>query len=881
MLISYLPIGPGKLPIASRLFSALADYLDCDDDTFQRAQQIVVALAAMVPAFKQESIPERVFIDGSRIYEEAGDLCLAIDAPDMAYNMFEASYNLASSIGAPALPVATKLLDTADAEKLDQFASSAWRFAAERIRESIASGGEWLEALDAIELALAVEPAPDKGFRQMLFQHLMAVVRAARDTPIAAILPMLVTQAPADAVEPSFRRQFYAMLLGATVDQLAAAPEGAVAHLAAIKGQSLADDLRIELSPVAKVRPGLSWTDLSLSHRRLIRVVPLGRSLVADVDRTGGFALELVHEIGHAYCLLGPIGWGYTALRAALHYAEMMLFDVAGRSSSEASWRHADPLNQLPANPLAASLALRQLEIAQRAHILRTVWTPWLEGVALYLELLCDPATSANEIIAPHEIVRGLVDYQVEEPRPGESEDAYSTRYANQTAQEFEKFYTAALKRCSRLRHAAYAQAGGDTSLYLSGYLIVRALVSRWERTLDRQLKPIDAVKLLLDATRNGTREALPDLDLPVEEFHSESLARVTRWLFSLADLDGATLEAFFQEVQPDDRKRPFDWATGKPVPLSEPTDSTLVDFIDDLVTAATSTIMGVPGETREARLRDEGFVRHRAGMGALFEAHYQRMTLVPLGHDSARLLTFDDHSRVAICPRTYAGLDGADSDLRWQRYSIGSWVAPGGADEIHLIRATCARHRTARADVTRVVDMVGYSDSPVSAAGVSYVCCSIGSEWSHVTLGYGRKMLDTDHQTFRQRILSRLEPLPFCRDEANNILSISFLADRLERSGVTAPMTAADHSADAQSAAFALCGRVFGVTEAAARTALLKCASSPVARSEAFAYLHDSGMSRSPEIPRHPHNADLVHLAFDANARSAIKPVTENSWHN
>ena len=50
---------------------------------------------------------------------------------------------------------------------------------------------------------------------------------------------------------------------------------------------------------------------------RYLDAVPLRRSLLVDLDRTGDTVMELVHELTHAHTLLGPLGWARTACRSA------------------------------------------------------------------------------------------------------------------------------------------------------------------------------------------------------------------------------------------------------------------------------------------------------------------------------------------------------------------------------------------------------------------------------------------------------------------------------------------------------------------------------------------------------------------------------------
>jgi hypothetical protein len=867
----------------SRFVESFGALIAADHDVIDRLRVVLPELAAVCHGFQAETLSDQQLRQAVQVLQDSGDLCESLYSQDMSYNLYEVGYGIANMLDEPALGLATSLLATAQPAKTDQFSSAAWRFAAERLRSSIAARSEWIEALDAVELALTAPPADDLALRQTLYQTLERAVRSAMDTPIGAIVAVMLSQAPPGTVAEATREQLYKVFVSPTAELPSDGNvQNATAFMAAIKAQNMIDDLRVELGSPSTKRPRTNWHDLTLDHGRLTSAVPLGRSLIADIDRTGGFALELVHELGHAYCLLGPIGWIHTALRAANHYVEMILLDIASTPQDQNTTAPREPLQDLPTSEVALAAAQYQLEIALRARTFEAVWTPWLEGVAIYLELLCDPAQNQNEIIAPHSAFRSLIDTHIT-PHAGESADDFATRFADQSAQEFEEFYSTAVRRLSRLRHLAYATSP-EVKVYLAGYLMVRAIVSRWELALGRRLDPMEAIKVLLDATRNGTSEAFADIGTPLERYQEDSVDRFMKWVCSLSTIDAPTLTEFLTPVESDHRGHRFSWVNGRPRRETQQfQEAATLEFAKRLKDAAARLALGM---TKDADVAAPSAAVHVEMIGRLFDFYRDMFTLIPIGQDSARILLFDDTSRVAICPRTYAGLGEVIPDLALQRYSIGSWIAPGGAAEIRKIREECIRRRTGRVSVTRVLDMVGDPESPLPSPYASYVSTFLGRDWAHITVGYlGLRLDENEHKRFRDRIIERLNPLPFGTDETNTLASPAFLANRLTRAGVSTAAATQAGSADQRSvtegAAYLACAHAFGVSSHEMRNAIEEACGDRTAIIGLFSSLHASGFPGTANRPNSGQHIAIDRMALDRSGFSGVKAFSEEEWLN
>jgi hypothetical protein len=474
---------------------ATADRMAAPDPRLSPLRRAVTSLGPHLTALSAPTVTPRTRQTAASAMAAVARAVEELHLPDEAYNLYESSYSIGVTCGARALPVARKLRELSKPDRQDQLRTSLWREAIEQLRESLATSTEWIEAIDRVELALTL-PVANPLLQQQLYEQLMSVVTTAEHSPIAELAFIVPVQAPRQVVDTQTRRRVGA-LLGSARLGAPPTPKGVSTDAtAAILAQTRVDDLRIKLLGVPPVRASLSWRDLTLTHRQLTAAVPLGRSLTADVDRTGNFALTLVHELGHAYCLLGPVGWAFAALYAGIEHIE--------RAAAACS-----------ANETARLFELRerQLSLALRCAALSAVWRPWLEGVSLYLELLCDPTESQGQILAPFAALRSLIDLDVPFT-DGESTDEWAERFAARLTEEFEGFYGNALRKHSRRHHvdSLAVSSNPDRLIYLSGYLLARSLAARWRDVVGRPITHVQAARLILDATRNGTFEAIPPL---------------------------------------------------------------------------------------------------------------------------------------------------------------------------------------------------------------------------------------------------------------------------------------------------------------------------------------------------------------------------------
>lgn len=846
-----------------------------DDSVLEKLRDALSEVARAVGAARGDRVSAPAL---SRLAERllgAGELLVELDAAPMAYNLFECSYQLSTLIPESALKAAKLLRKYSNPTKVDQFASAIWYFATAQLRHSLASGGEWLQAIDAVELALTAVP-DSPALQKQVYTGLETVLREARNTPIEDLVAIVPVQAPPSAIPTEYRDRFIRALLNMRFPRASgggtSAPElnGGARFMAAVTAQVMVDDLRLRLAGTSGVRASLTWLDRTLRHQNLSSAVPLGQALVADVDRTGVFAMELVHEIGHAYALLGPIGWASAALRVSVQWLEFLLH-VASREASEPEavilpdW--------LPDDLDMVLLAERQIANAYRAAVTRATWTPWLEGVSVYLELLCDPADDPQEISSVHEAVRSLVDC-----RPSPAGDVDSDTVGEELAANFETFYSRALGQNSRLRHKAYT-TDENSATYLSGYLLVRSIVSRWEATLGRRIVPAFAVKLLLSATRNGTSDAVMGLDEPLLDFHEQCRKRFLRWSENLARLDRQALEEFFVSVGKDEHGRRYLWQDGRPF-LATPDTSPAIPGAYNEVLKAAIRLTWPSGDVAD------GPSWEKVDATGVFASKIESMVddacalaaLLPVGKDYARALLSDETGRLAVFPRTYVGVEKADDDLALPRYSISSWVLPNGATDVRHLRQLLVVQGESRLLATRVIDLGGSLERFGGRPNISYVCFYLpGTDWIHISVGYLAPNIANDEEELRNRIIQRITPPDFLHDEADTIGSLQFLVRRLHDTGIPSSLASFagefDERLAAEQTAFTALASAFGGNPDQIAEAIREALGNKVASLDIANYLFESGFGRNPAQAPGSSATLLSDFAFDTATVSGVIP--------
>lgn len=748
-----------------------------EENVCGRLRDLLVRVESVLPLIGGETATEHSLEAAAAAMESAGGLAEELQDLSNAYNFYESAWHIGGVFDRPALEVAEKLRLLSDPANVDQYHSAIWRVAIERFRRACDTVNEWSAALDAVELALTCK-VPSAELQSDLFQRLLAQIRRAEGTPAEEIIAIVAAQAPDAPSSAITRRRARLALAGVEHEVTADTPEGAIELLALAQAQVMLDDLRLRLSPDPHVSAEILWTDLTLRDSRLASAVPAGRSLLVHLDRSAVLLLDLAHEIAHAITLQGPIGLRSAAYRTVTNYLEFLLIELAGNSPDPAV-REVSALRVLPGGVTAKVLAERQLRAATLANIERMVWRSWLEGVSMYIELLCDPTEDPNEISSVHEAIRSLIDIDLQ-PNTKETEEAFKERLLAEIARPFEAFFSEALRKRSRPQHIAYFDDGHGreaSDLYVLGYLVVRSVVAAWEQTLARRLPPIIASKLLLNATKAGLFELYAAPDEVDADLAKALQARYIKWLKGLAELSQSALEAFFAPVDPSEKGRIQIWQNGVPRTVEDVAAANQY-YAQEFgrLHARMAAVMGLDADASRPSSQDEVLL-------AIFNRFVEDNRLLPIGSAKPRLLLPEGApGRVGLNVRTYVSEypDHQDPLVQSSRYYLRYWNLPRGADEADEVRSACAIADTDRLYTTRIIDLVGHPAAPFGATGFSYLVSFLARTAKFVKPTGGLADISESHREFAEALERRVFPPYGVADEEETIAKVSFLANRL-----------------------------------------------------------------------------------------------------
>ncbi len=806
-----------------------------------------------------------------------------------AYVLCEVAYEMCHAEGLPAPAIARLQLELA-ARDSEEWHASAWRCAIEQCRDALARGSNWLEAIDAFELAMML-PVARQQLQGQLVDDLRLVLQNADATPLRVLKAALPFQAPKGIFKEDYVLKLAVALLRARGTDVALAEfkgdeaRASLYELGATMVQIHVDDERAALRPASRFSPEMSWTDHSLAHAQLVDAVPLQRSLIVDIDRSADTLVELLHEVTHAFTLLGPLGWARTAYRAATQYAEMMLIDLqggtrAGRSLDELE--ATPPLAAITAvNGLSAGLCDVQFAAQYRSKVLQAVWTPWLEGLAVYAELLCDPVEDETQMFAPLLAIRSLVD-PVYSRRSDESEDEAKRRYWGELHAQFEAFCSGAIKRTSRLRHLGYLKSRSTPGVYLLGYLLVRSIISRWELSLGTRLPPAIAIRLLLDATRNGSWDALPPVDADLDDFEPQCQARLSRFVAMVAALPASFLRDYFRPLEDGQAHRRYSWAGGVPVPidLSQPDAEAGTPLLAAHLQARAAAVrIAVRGPHFESMLAEDYFVEaetlHGPSVEALFDRLHAQSSLVAVGRCETRLVILDEaRARVAFCPRTFAGLLGSEdaNDLAVARYSIRVVELPGGRAGLQALRTAVRQRGSARVRCTRLVDMVGLAGTPLEMANTSYVYFGLG-DWRLISTNDTMRSIGPGFDRFENLARLRVEPPVLMQDEHLSLANAAWLVGRANDAIAALPSARLLAGFDAEACALRSATQSGAQALACDEAALSAAVADLIADTSRHGAIADFLSSHGKLARDKALSTDLGPLAFDISAPSGIRP--------
>jgi hypothetical protein len=330
----------------------------------------------------------------------------------------------------------------------------------------------------------------------------------------------------------------------------------------AAQWQEMQIDLaRLQMTPQEpQTSAKMDWTASSISHSAFRRAIPHNRSFLreAEFDR---LLLVLSHEMTHVLSVVGAIGNALNCLRVAAYDAELQLWAATPGMTVERIKEGvaAQGVAKLLDSDAGAMFRTEQsVELALKTKILQDVWMPWFEGLAVFGEIASDPTHHKERNSPVTEALRALIDFHGQS-LPQESPrvlDAFLEHIA-----EFELRCSQAISRLGPSRLRWYVD--GTDGPYLAGYVAVRSVVAAWRARRSQGLTGTEAFMLLLDATRQDTFDAIPDLSLRSDLFAAEAEDRMVAWVTRLAQLDTEGLAAFLDAPASEDLNYRYEWQDG------------------------------------------------------------------------------------------------------------------------------------------------------------------------------------------------------------------------------------------------------------------------------------------------------------------------------
>lgn len=499
--------------------------------------------------------------------------------------------------------------------------------------------------------------------------------------------------------------------------------------------------------PLAVTSFQADWVAWTIDHPAYRHAVPHNRSFLRERDFSRHL-LALSHEITHVLSLLGAVGMALVALRIATMDAELTMWSSVPGISKESLPARIRDEGVAPLMPGEASSLFRAeqgLELSIKAQILQDVWTPWLEGLAVFGEVACDPALDPIVIGPVFECLRNFIDFRPPEGEPGHRADIDKVRAAyDEFAAMFDKRCSAAIAERGPIRLEQYLPMKDEP--YFPGYVAVRGVVAAWRATTGRPLTSTEAFNLLLHATRYGTFAALPALSVGRESFERDALQRMQDWVRNLASLPRDNLEEFLRPPEKSGRGRSFHWVAGRvietldPAKMAEEQSAVARRLLREALAslsdpADANRIEGAGYECRWLLERCGAMLREHAHgpapegrLETYVRRHGQLMTLgglLPVGRTAARFYLNTDTG----APSGYIGtvLRTTEAHVDTGEPSTNGLWFPVDHASAQLIADHYQRSGNPRIQVTRVIDLSGIAAQEYPIPYMHFLAFSYG----------------------------------------------------------------------------------------------------------------------------------------------------------
>jgi len=527
----------------------------------------------------------------------------------------------------------------------------------------------------------------------------------------------------------------------------------------------------------------------AIDHRAFRHAIPLSNSLLHEAN-WADLLLTIGHELIHIESAQSWLGINLLALRIAATGCELDLLGVMGQISrvDEQSDVELSLARLDEAHPVALALVEQQLELVRKAQLLRAVWLPWLEGIAVFGELSADPRLDPMRSTAFADVLVSLNDQM---PGEGAEENLLSIEAAlSKVRADAERLYADALADSGRARLRYYLD--GAPERYLAGYLAVRAVLSHWRTRYP--MHGLLAHLALLGATRGATRLAVPDLGLSPAEFEAQARAGMINWLRMVSTVDAESLGTL-------DGDTPWEWN----IDHSEgpPRVSESLSWLDDELREreydqilAKVAEMGAHARSKRSARQDEFrnqlgcfdsdlvealdlVAQHTPEANANLTAELvtllnDRMSVLPIGQVTAPFWLWIG----AEVPRIFLGIRVTETDRTHGRPGYSLFGVPITHAERDHLRIEMNRLHGVRMEVTRYVDIS--LDVPGSSVGRGLGRNVIGLKFGNFTkvLAAGQLMGSSASESLDRSVQGHLRP-PSILDLDASIFAGQSVADR------------------------------------------------------------------------------------------------------
>lgn len=479
-------------------------------------------------------------------------------------------------------------------------------------------------------------------------------------------------------------------------------------------GPIVADLENRRLDLMSRNEDTVAFTDLtnwSIDYKAFRRAIPFARSLLRETDWSE-ILLTLSHEVIHIQSALGWLGVNLAALRTAATECELTLLRAPDELPAQAEQAQSpEPRLAVLAGQDLRVLALveQQLELVRKSQLLRAIWLPWLEGIAVFGELSADPSLDSERYTMFSDVVSSM-----NEASPAEvaAERGLSIEDASRAIRaDAERLYADALRDGALAKLRTYLS--DRQGRYLAGYLAVRAVLTSLRRS--HPFNGLSAYQALFDITTISTSSAVPSLTLPPAEFEAQARAGMLEWLHRISDLDESSVTALATAPV---WKWVDDGARSHVLEADAPSPASLSDVVPPLAldarvprTGRENEFSKLPPELAASVGRVLDVVA--GGIPAAYEQNISalagylgdRISLVPLAQVTAPFWL----SLGGPVPTLAVSIRVTETERELGRPSYAWCTIPLKAEQVELLQDQMRLVRSSRMEVRRYADITHY----------------------------------------------------------------------------------------------------------------------------------------------------------------------------